>query len=179
MNLAKKMHKNGFLPGPYKYKCNRTIFYIQHDTSSKTSGICFRCINNHSKLKYPIRMNSLFSKFPFIKLRDMSEIIYCFLCLDLNSKKVHTYLKENKNINLSMRTLLKVYVKLRDVINKYMKLIYESDKISTKNNRDYFSADESLINHKNNQQLWLIGIINNITKEFRIEASFNRDSNTL
>ena len=34
-------------------------------------------------------------------------------------------------------------------------------------------------NHKNNRQLWLIGIINNNTKEFRIEASFNRDATTL
>ena len=34
-------------------------------------------------------------------------------------------------------------------------------------------------NHKNNRQLWLIGIINNNTKEFSIEASFNLDAMTL
>ena len=86
-------------------------------------------------------------------------IIYCFLCLDLNAKKARNYLKENKNINISLRTLLKVYSELRDVIYNYMKLLYESETISIKNNRDYFSVDESLINHKNKRQLWLIGII--------------------
>ena len=38
-----------------------------------------------------------------------------------------------------------------------MKILYESETIRIKNNRDYFSVDESLINHKNNRQLWLIG----------------------
>ena len=96
-NFAKKMHNEDLLPGPFSCKCNTKIFYIQHDKSGKTSGICFRCSNNQCKLKYPIRINSLFSKCPFIKLRDMSEIIYYFLCLELNAKKAPKYLKEHKN----------------------------------------------------------------------------------
>ena len=52
----------------------------------------------------------------------MSEIIYCFLCLELNAKKALKYLKEHKNIKISMRTLLKVYAELRDVIYNYMKI---------------------------------------------------------
>ena len=39
--------------------------------------------------------------------------------------------------------------------------------------------DESLISHKNGRQLWLLGIIKNTSKEFRIEASFLRDIPTI
>ena len=45
-NFAIKMHNEGLLPGPISCKCNTKIFYIQHDKSSITSGISFRCSNN-------------------------------------------------------------------------------------------------------------------------------------
>ena len=43
-----------------------------------------------------------------------------------------------------------------------------------------FSMDELLFNHgKNNTQIWILGIINNASKEFRLEATKTRDSSTL
>ena len=45
---------------------------------------------------------------------------------------------------------------------------------------DYYAIDESLFSHtKNHTQIWVIGIINNRTKDFRIEASTSRNSNTM
>ena len=43
-----------------------------------------------------------------------------------------------------------------------MKIIYGSETISSTENREYFSVDESLISNNHNN-IWLIGIINNIT----------------
>ena len=60
-----------------------------------------------------------------------------------------------------------------------MKIVYASEAISEPNKNWYFSVDERLINHKDNKQIWLLGIINNSTKEFRIEASYSRDGDTL
>ena len=51
--------------------------------------------------------------------------------------------------------------------------------ISTNNNIEYFSIDESLINHINNNQIRSLGIINKTSKEFRIKVSYNSDSGTL
>ena len=51
--------------------------------------------------------------------------------------------------------------------------------ISTNNNIEYFSIDESLINHINNNQIRSLGIINKTSKEFRIKFSYNSDSGTL
>ena len=60
-----------------------------------------------------------------------------------------------------------------------MKFLYEIEYIAEANANENFSCDESLIGHKNNSQLWLIGIINNSTKDYRIEATFQRDVNTM
>ena len=47
-----------------------------------------------------------------------------------------------------------------------MKILYGSETISLTDNGEYFPVDESLISHKHNKQIWLIGLINNITKSF-------------
>lgn len=107
------------------------------------------------------------------------EIIHYFLCLEMSASKALKYLNDNKKIKIFETALLKVYSELRLIIYLYMKILYESEAISTKNNRDYFSVDESLINHINNKQIWLLSIINNTSKEFSIKVSYNRDSGTL
>ena len=60
-----------------------------------------------------------------------------------------------------------------------MKILYASESISSKNKNEFFSMDESLINHKKGRQIWLLGVINNQSKEFRIEGTFNRDASTI
>ena len=52
----------------------------------------------------------------------------------------------------------------------YTKIFYESEK-------ENFSLDGSLINHKDSKQIWLL--VNISTKEFRIEASYSRHGKTL
>ena len=50
---------------------------------------------------------------------------------------------------ISKATLLIIYEELRDIIYiyicEYMKIVYGSGMISSPNNREYFSVDESLI----------------------------------
>lgn len=48
-----------------------------------------------------------------------------------------------------------------------------------KNENKYFSVDESLINHIDGKQVCLLGIIDNASKYFRLEAVFNRDEITI
>jgi len=82
-----QLYKMGYLKGPKEYKCGRTSFSIQNDANNKTSGCIFSCINYKCKLKYSIRINSLFDNLPNIKLSIISEIIKAFICLDLNVGK--------------------------------------------------------------------------------------------
>ena len=97
----------------------------------------------------------------------------------MNAKIAHKYLKENNNVTISIQTLTKVYKELRKIIYKYMKILYKSEPISVKNKNEFFSMDENLINHKNGRQIWLLVVINNQTKDFRIEGTFNRDSSSI
>ena len=48
-----------------------------------------------------------------------------------------------------------------------MHIVYETEVIGDANKKYY--ADESLITHyNNNNQIWLLGVINNATKKFRM-----------
>ena len=51
--------------------------------------------------------------------------------------------------------------------------------LGEKDERKYFSIDESLISHLGGKQVWLLGIIDNSKKDFRLEASFKRDETTV
>ena len=62
------LFKMGYLKGIKECKCGSTSFTIQNDAYNKTSGCIFRYTNYKCKLKYSIRINSLFDNLPNIKL---------------------------------------------------------------------------------------------------------------
>ena len=74
---------------------------------------------------------------------------------------------------------MRVYKEIRDVIYRYFRILYGSESLEDGNHIDYYSIDESLFGHRNNKQIWILGAINNRTKDFRVEAVLNRDSETL
>ena len=45
--------------------------------------------------------------------------------------------------------------------------------------QSYFEIDESFFGNKNNKQIWLLGIVNTTTKQFRVEGTYSRDGNTI
>ena len=155
------------------------MFTIQKDSSNKISNCCYRCQNYKCRRKFPVRINTFFSELPFHKLQEVYEILLCFICYDFNAEKAQKYLEDTKNIKISKNTLLSIYQEFRDVIHLYMNIVYETELISEQNKREYFSADESIINHSNNTQIWLLGVINNTTKQFRIVGTLTRDANAI
>jgi len=76
----------------------------------------------------------------------------------------------------SKNTIYRVYNEIRDIIYRYLKVAYLSEEFGTPNKNDYFSIDESLFCHKNEQQIWIVGAVNNNTKDFRLEGVISRDS---
>ena len=72
----------------------------------------------------------MYQELPFFKLKDITEILKCFLCLELNAEKALKYLKEEKEITY-----------------KYMHLVYETEIIGDANKKEFYSANESLITH--------------------------------
>ena len=64
---------------------------------------------------------------------------------------------------------------IRDIIYRYLQIIYQDEKLGIKDANEFFSIDESL----DGKQLWLLGAVNNNTLSFRIEATFSRDTKTI
>ena len=65
---------------------------------------------------------------------------------------------------------------MRGIIYRYLYIIYQDKNLGDKDEHKFYSMNVSLICHKNSHQLWLLGVVDNTTKEFRIEASFSRDT---
>ena len=80
---------------------------------------------------------------------------------------------------MSERIIRKVYQKMTVIIIKYLKIYYQSEPLELNWPAQFYAVDESLINYFNGNQVWLIGNWNNEMKEFRIEASCERESQTL
>ena len=66
-------------------------------------------------------------------------------------------IKNELNESISIGIIEKLHVSIRTVIKKYYCVVYQSEVLGEKNSHKYFSVDGSLINHKNNRQLWIIG----------------------
>ena len=77
------------------------------------------------------------------------------------------------------KTILDIYNDIKDIIYRYLQIIYQDEKLGIKDANEFFSIDEPLICHKDGKQLWLLGAVNNNTKSFRIEATFSRDTETI
>ena len=78
----------------------------------------------------------MYSEFSVFKLKDISEILKYFLYLELNAEKGLKYLNEKNQITISKRSLLKIYQKLRNIINKYMHLVYKTEEIRDANKKE-------------------------------------------
>ena len=179
IKYSTELYTKGILPGPGVCVCQSKIFTIQWDNSNKTSKCCFLYKNQKCWRKFSIRIKSLYNEFPFHKLKDKTKLLNCFLCLEFNWEKAYKYLKDSKVINISKHSILKIFKKLRDIIYKYMYLVYETELIREINKNEFYAADKSLICHNNNKQICLLVVINNTTKVFRIVGSYKRDSITL
>ena len=120
--FANYLFEKSYLPGPIKCVCGGTSFVIYKDSTNQTSGCSFRCPNTFCRRRYPIKINSLFEKFAYIRLDIMAEVINCFICLELNAKKAKKYL----------------------LIYKYQHIVYETEIFGEKDKNSFFAIDESL-----------------------------------
>ena len=113
-------------------------------------------------------------------MQIISEIMKCFIGNELNAAKTMKYLNEEKKYQVSKHLILRVYKEMREVIYQYYLIQYKTETLRNENNHsEYYSIDESIFGHKSNKQIWMLGAINTITKDFRIEGVLFRDAETL
>ena len=111
----------------------------------------------------------------YIRIEYILEVIKFFIILEMNSEKDYNYLNNEIMISLSKQVINKVYKEIRNVIHNYNRIVYETEKLGDLNSNHYFSIDESLFGHRNNKKIWILGTIENEGKDFRLEASYERN----
>ena len=88
----------------------------------------------------------------------ISEIIKSFM-RELNGKKCNDLIKNELNESITIRTIEKVY---------------------KRNAHKNFSFDESLFcTDKEQNKIFVLGIVDNISKDFRLDIAFERNQNKL
>ena len=102
-----------------------------------------------------------------------------FILFDFNAQKAYKYFIEELNIDVSKNIISKVYKEMTQIISKYLNIEYQSNLLGELNLCKYYSVDECNIITIKDTHVWLLGIIDNETKDFRIEPTLSRDSATL
>ena len=68
---------------------------------------------------------------------------------------------------------------MREIIAKYLDATYKIEYIAEENGQDSISVDESLFVHNGQIQIWVVGLINNRSREIRLVQVENRTSSTI
>lgn len=117
--------------------------------------------------------------FPEKKLKLISEIIKIFLNFDYKVKGAHNYLTNQLNISCNKEIIPKIFKEMMDTISKYILIDYESRFLGYLNKNKYFWIDGCNIITIGSINIWLFGIIDNDTKEFRLTPTINWDQDAL
>jgi len=177
VDYAKFLMDIGAIFFPEKCKCGRSTFKVEFDANSKTSMVTIRCQYYKCRNRIPIRNNSFYANFPKVRLNILTEVLKCFLVYELNAEKAHEYITETIKESINIETIRKIYNSIRDVIKRYLFIEYESEILGEKDKHDIFAVDESLFSHTSSgDQAWVLGIISNYTKSFRLEVTKERNS---
>ena len=99
---------------------------------------------------------------------------------ELNAKTCCEKLKKDFNQTVSIILVEKVYTEIRNVLKKFLSIKYQSEILGERNSNKHFSVDESLFCSDGNQnQIWVLGIIDNITKKYRLDIAFQKNESIL
>lgn len=170
----------GGLSYPEQCKCCRVIFNVEYDANSKTSKVTFRRSNYKCRNGLSIRNNSFYVEFPKIRLYVLTEVLKYFLIYEMNAVKARQYIIETLKEIMNIETIRKIYTTIRDTIKKYLYIQYEFEILGEKNQNDIFGVDESLFSHTyTGEQAWVLGIINNTTKDIRLQVTKERNCENL
>ena len=83
-------------------------------------------------------------------------------------------------MHISLDAVQRIYLVIRNVIAKYYNLVYKIEILGPKDSNNKYSVDESHISHnKNGEQIWALGIIDNLFKDFRLDLTYDRNQKTL
>ena len=98
----------------------------------------------------------------------------------MNAPSIVNFLKSNYNIDINIVTVRDILNEIRKVFYRYYFIEYQSELLGKKDTNISFSVDESLFTRNLlGEQVWVIECVNNLTKDFRLQAIISRNSEIL
>ena len=160
--------------------CQNDGLRIHKSNKSLSNPVKLRCNDRKNKKSVNIRNDTFFAFFKKVPISIVIKVIELFLLENKNAKEIETKIKDIYQLNsFNNKIIYKIILLIRKSISHYLKEIYY-DKMTDINQHANIAFDESLFCHFNgNQQIWLIGLINTQTQDFKIEAVYGRKSDIL
>lgn len=144
------------------------------ENESLNNPIIYRC--NKCKKAIYLRDHTIYGKFPRTPALIIPIIIKLWIIDEKNTTQIFEKLTNNSGIRIStIQTVRNILTILKQCIAHYFKDKYEIELLATENENKKFAVDETLITHINGHQVWLVGIINTQTKDFRLIPVYNRN----
>ena len=176
LNYIEQLLNKKFIFPPDICTCGHNKFQINKNNRNKNTKFCFRCTKKSCRKIYPLRNNSFYEPFKFLTFYECDQLFQCFMLLEFSAVKTHQYLEETKKLNISLSNIRRFFKEIRRIIYNYYLIQYNVDQFGEENGNRYYSIDESMFVHDvNKAPLWVLGMTENQTKDFRIVVSKTRD----
>lgn len=108
------------------------------------------------------------------------DTLRCFIDYKFNVNEAKNFLKNTRRYEISEIHIRNIYTKARKYIYLYYIAEYEAEMLGEINQHKFYSIDESLFSHHiHGNQLWALGLTDNITKNFRLVLTKDREGPTL
>ena len=153
--LINQMIEKEYLKVPEVCSCGNKKINLNKLKSNKNTKFCLRCTKYNCKKIYPLRENSLFSKFKYNKFKECFEILKCFIDFKFNVNEAFNYSNNTAHLNINKRNISNFYYEIRKVIYEYYVIEYNSEEFGTLKGNRYYSVDESLFTHNLNGEKFM------------------------
>ena len=160
--------------------CKKKSMKIKKNSKSILNPIKLKCSYNKCRKSVNIRDKTFFGLYPKTPISVIIKIIEYFLIDGKNCQEIKNNLIIFYSLNsLNEKLIYSIVNSIRKYISHYLKEIY-LEKMVEENKNAFIAIDESLFSHTiDNEQIWLVGLIDTNTKYFRIEAVKERDTETM
>ena len=91
-------------------------------------------------------------------------------------KKCYYIITKDLWQSISLETINNIYGEIRNIFN----IVYQQRPLGEKDSNKNFSEDESIFYlDENKNQAWVLGEIDNVTKDYRLDVIYTRDKSIL
>ena len=159
--------------------CNKGLINLRKNNSINNPYLG-KCNNYKCNREVYLRVGTIFEYNNKTPVSILYNVIIYWLHDDLNANKIVSKLKETYNLTTFNKVIIYKFIsRLRIIIANYIRSIYVLEPLAHYNAHNEIACDESLFTHCGGNATWVVGLLNLVINEIRLEIVESRDSPTL